>query len=223
MYGDIFKPIDGSWSSHDHCRHFMYEEIYASIRDNVKWENKDYNLIEFGTREPTSSIIRMIVYDMRNKDITSTLNAKVVDYPTVDLQSTIYDDNEWDITIADQVLEHVERPWLAADELYRITKPDGLCIVNTPFLHPIHPNPIDCWRITPDGYKVLFPESKWERVLAGMWGNRNIIEWEYNSPITRGLTGDWLSVAQAKEIMPCYNEPTDNLNPIVLFNVMVKN
>lgn len=221
-WGDIFKPIKDSWASHDSVRNFMYESIYATIRDKIEWQAKDYNLVEFGCLEPTSSLIRMITYDMRNKlnDRQFTLYAHAVEYPLVDIQGTVYDDEEWDITIADQVLEHVKRPWLAADELHRITKTGGLCIAATPFIHPLHFCPLDCWRIAPDGYKVLFPEDRWEYLLEGAWGDMQKTAWYINSPITRGLTGEWLSVEKAKEIMPCYNNNSDGLWPTVIFNVM---
>lgn len=223
-WGDIFRPLNDSWASHDSVRHYLYEHLYTVLRDRITWQSKDYHLIEFGCREPTSAIIRMVTYDMRQKlnDKQYTLFARAVDYPLVDIQGTIYDDSEWDITVADQVLEHVKRPWKAAEELHRITKVGGLCIVATPISLHNHPNPLDCWRILPDGYDVLFPDSLWETIEEGEWGNMEQVAWYINSPITRGFTGDWLSVAKAKEIMPCFNDEPDHLWPIVIWRIYRK-
>lgn len=223
-WGDIWHPINGSWSSHDHVRHFQYEDI-SRFAHSWKWEDKDYKLIEFGCREPTSSIMRIIVHALRSQlphgGMYRDISLFAADYPEHDLQYTRFEDNSWDITVADQVLEHVKRLWLAAEELHRITKPGGICIVCTPFIHPIHPNPIDCWRIAPDGYKVIFPDHLWEYLYRGMWGDRDTIVAEYTSPKVRGLSGDWMNVAEASQ-QPFYKEGSDGLNPIVIWNVMQK-
>src|SRR3990167_3798035 len=210
-WGDIWHEIDDSWSSHDHVRHFMYSDIFSTL-SALSWEYREHTLIEFGCHEPTSAIIRMLVYLLQDR-----LNPTAVDYPAVDLHKTDYADGEWDITVADQVLEHTQRPWLCAEELYRITKPGGLCIVATPIILHVHPNPLDCWRIMPDGYKVIFPEEKWQYLEFGMWGDRHLVAWECESPVTRGFTGDWLSVRAAKEAIPNYGQGTDGSWPVVIW------
>jgi 2-polyprenyl-3-methyl-5-hydroxy-6-metoxy-1,4-benzoquinol methylase len=215
-YGDVFRPVEGSWSGHDAVRHFMYEGLYSVLKD-CAWEERGYRLLEFGTLEPTSSIIRMLVYILGER-----LSPEVCDYPAVDIQHLNDTDSTWDILVVDQVLEHVERPWLAAEEIYRTLKPGGYAIVNTPYLHPLHLCPLDCWRISPDGYKVLFPKEKWTTVGNGMWGNREIIEQIYHSPVSRGMTGDWLAVQRADQEVPSWRQATDGVNPIVIWNVFQK-
>jgi SAM-dependent methyltransferase len=208
---NIWQRIEGSWSSHDHVRHWMYEDIFNTL-SSLEFNKDKYLLAEFGCREPTSSIMRMAVNILGNR-----VKLYNLDYPAVDLQETGFLDDIFDITVADQVFEHVEKPWVAAEELHRITAPGGIAIVCTPYIHPIHPNPIDCWRISPDGYKVLFPNDKWETIRFHGWGNKEIVQWEMNSAITRGLTGDWLSVKDAQESMPCYSSEYDGKFPIVLW------
>ncbi len=210
-WGDVWKPLEGSWASHDHVRHWMYSDIYETL-SQLDWEERPYHSIEFGSRDPSSSIARMLVYLLGDRMFPQS-----VEYPAVDLQKTSYADSAWDITIADQVLEHIERPWLAADELYRITKSGGLCIVATPIILHIHPNPLDCWRIMPDGYRVIFPEEKWRYEAFDMWGDRHLVAWECESPITKGFTGDWLSVRAAKEAIPDYGPGTDGQWPVVIW------
>lgn len=215
-HGDVFRPINGSWSGHDAVRHHMYADL-ERILSGVVWEDRPYSLLEFGTLEPTSSIIRILVYLMGER-----LRPEICNYPEVNIELTPYSDSQWDILVVDQVLEHVERPWLAAEEIWRILKPGGYAVVNTPYLHPIHKCPLDCWRISPDGYKVLFPKERFETVGNGMWGNRKIIEQLYHSNVIRGMTGDWLSVVQAETEVPAWREATDNLNPVVVWNVFRK-
>lgn len=215
-YGDVFRPVEGSWSGHDAIRHFMYEGLFR-ILASLDWNEQRYELLEFGCLEPTSSIIRMLVYLVGERLVPT-----VCDYPAVDIQKMSYPDSTWDILVVDQVLEHVQRPWLAADEIWRVLKPGGLAIVNTPYLHPIHQCPLDCWRISPDGYKVLFPDSRFGVAGQGMWGNRRIVEQVYRSELSKGMTGNWIPVQRADVEIPAWREPTDSINPIVIWNVFRK-
>jgi len=55
------------------------------------------------------------------------------DIEKIDIQSIPYDDNSFDIVIANHVLEHVSDDNAALRELHRVLKPQGLAIIQTPF------------------------------------------------------------------------------------------
>lgn len=76
-------------------------------------------------------------------------------YPDVDIQKMPYDDNTFEYVIADQVLEHVRKPWIAVEEVGRVLKVGGLAILTSCMTHPVHGIPHDYWRFTPEGLKVL--------------------------------------------------------------------
>lgn len=65
-------------------------------------------------------------------------------------------DEEYDVVISGQCLEHVPMPWVWIKELSRVLKKDGIIIVIAPFICLPHYFPVDCWRILPDGMKTLF-------------------------------------------------------------------
>ncbi len=65
-------------------------------------------------------------------------------------------DNSYDAVASFDVFEHLERPWEAARECIRITKPGGLLIHRTLFAYRYHPIPIDYWRFTAQGLEYLF-------------------------------------------------------------------
>lgn len=73
--------------------------------------------------------------------------------------------NSYDIVCSFSVFEHIEKPWLAAAECVRITKPAGINIHQAPFSSRYHPVPVDCFRYTHTGMKVLFEDL--EEVLSG--------------------------------------------------------
>jgi SAM-dependent methyltransferase len=95
------------------------------------------------------------------------------DYPEFDIcKHTL--GGRFDLIIADQVFEHLERPVRAAANAYTMLRPDGHLIVATPFLVRVHRSPVDCSRWTPDGLVYLLEEAGFPKHLVHSdgWGNR---------------------------------------------------
>jgi len=57
--------------------------------------------------------------------------------------------------ISGQCLEHCKNPFLLVQEIFRIVKKNSFVLLTAPWLFQIHRFPLDCWRILPDGMKVL--------------------------------------------------------------------
>jgi len=60
------------------------------------------------------------------------------------------------------VLEHVQRPWIAAENLRRHLRPGGWLYVTVPWIWSVHGYPADYWRISVTGMQVLFPGLTWD-------------------------------------------------------------
>jgi len=70
-------------------------------------------------------------------------------------------DSSIDTVLCTQVLEHVPYPQKIVDEIHRILKKDGVCIMTTHMASPLHGMPHDYFRFTKQGLKfVLFKEFK---------------------------------------------------------------
>lgn len=54
-----------------------------------------------------------------------------------------------------ETLEHIENPFKAIDEIYRILKPNGMLVLTVPMHFPIHNYPHDYYRYTPEAIRVL--------------------------------------------------------------------
>jgi SAM-dependent methyltransferase len=67
-------------------------------------------------------------------------------------------DDSVDSAICIEVLEHVRHPHLAVQELHRVLKPGGVIIGSTPFLLGIHDHPVDYFRYTRYGLRMLFAD-----------------------------------------------------------------
>jgi SAM-dependent methyltransferase len=89
----------------------------------------------------------------------------------------------YDFIVAEQVLEHLERPVAALTNAHAMLAEDGLLLVTTPFLIRIHEYPIDCYRWTPHGLRQLLMECGFRHVETGAWGNRRCV---------RANFGEWV-------------------------------
>lgn len=100
-------------------------------------------------------------------------NIEYPEYNVCDLSNQIVD-NSYDCVICDQVLEHVQQPFNAVDEMFRVLRRDGILILTTVFMYPIHEYPKDYWRFTPDGLKRLC-RNFFIRECGG-WGNQEMVK-----------------------------------------------
>jgi len=114
-----------------------------------------------------------------------------LNYPEFDICAPLTEERRFDVVICEQVLEHVEDPWKAAENLRGLCAPDGLVIVSTPFLIKVHEMPefgmFDYWRFTPRGLRLLLERAGLEVESVDTWGNRqcvvgNISSWSARRP-----------------------------------------
>src|SRR5665213_42823 len=68
-------------------------------------------------------------------------------------------DEEYDIVISANVIEHVKMIWGWVPELATVTKKGGHVITVNPVSWGYHEDPVDCWRIYPEGMKSLYHEA----------------------------------------------------------------
>lgn len=68
-------------------------------------------------------------------------------------------DNEFDLVVAQEVLEHVKDPHKAVEEIYRVLKKGGHFYLQLPFIIGFHPCPNDYWRFTHEGIQELLEYS----------------------------------------------------------------
>lgn len=85
-------------------------------------------------------------------DIPNTIIADITDC------ADEIEDNRFDLIFSSDVFEHIDRPWLAAEQIARILKPGGIAITHTLFSWRNHPCPIDYWRYSAECLEFLFGE-----------------------------------------------------------------
>lgn len=81
----------------------------------------------------------------------------------------------FDVIYSNNVLEHFERPWIAAANMLALLKVGGICITIVPFSQRYHEDPGDYFRYTHTGVTKLFEAAGSVKVLkAGydIWARR---------------------------------------------------
>jgi len=81
----------------------------------------------------------------------------------------------YDLVICTEVLEHVEDPRGAIEQIRRVLKPGGILLATTPFIVPYHPDPTDYWRLTPEAWRSIL--RGWSSAQIQPHGNRPLALW----------------------------------------------
>ena len=74
-------------------------------------------------------------------------------------------ENHFDLGICCSVLEHVEKPWLFAENLTRLIRPGGRLYMSVPWVWRYHAYPDDYFRFSHRGVMSLFGEFTWASVF----------------------------------------------------------
>lgn len=87
--------------------------------------------------------------------------------------------------IADQVLEHVQRPIEACRNIFAMVAPGGWALIATPFLFRVHARPHDYNRWTAAGLKQLLVEGGFaaSSIDAFSWGNKACARAHIGGPV----------------------------------------
>ena len=113
---------------------------------------------------PHTQYMRLDISKEGNPDIVS------------DIHNVNWQSDYFDSIVAIEILEHLHDPQKAVDEIYRLLKKEGICVLSTRFIHPYHPDPKDYYRFTPDSLGLLF--NKFRKVKIYHHGNKIQSLWQ---------------------------------------------
>jgi len=103
-----------------------------------------------------------IVDAIRDNKVSYKILDPIPDYdPDIvgDIHNLPFADNSQEAIACIAVLEHVTDPFKARDEMFRVLKPGGMCVVYVPFLYYFHAERGyygDYWRFTKEGLELMF-------------------------------------------------------------------
>lgn len=70
--------------------------------------------------------------------------------------------------ICTSLLEHTRRPWIIVQRIGELLRHGGHAVITVPWVYPEHRDPIDCWRISPEGLSALATDAGLQRIAAGI-------------------------------------------------------
>lgn len=137
------------------------------------------DILEMSAPHITGATLDLGAGTAKYKDIilqhaSSYTTFDVVEGPNIDIVgdvlATRLPDASFDTVICTQVMEHVSEPWRMAEEISRMLKPGGACILTVPFMMPYHADPYDYFRYTTGGVEHLFKWAGLETVTIDGYG-----------------------------------------------------
>ena len=94
--------------------------------------------------------------------------------------------NFFDTVVATEVLEHCYSPDKAVNEIYRVLKKGGTCVLSTRFIYPYHGSPFDYYRFTWDSLYAIF--NKFDHVAVYHHGNKLQTLWQIVNGSDRSIS-----------------------------------
>ena len=91
--------------------------------------------------------------------------------PFLDAEGAV---RKFDLILANQVWEHIDRPQAATRNVLKMLRKGGWFWLAVPFFIPYHAVPVDCSRWSARGLKNLLIEAGFDEasIMADQWGNR---------------------------------------------------
>jgi len=150
------------WTNRGYLNH---KHLHSSILKSVSYLHGI--CVDIGSgNSPYKKIIlpnvdEYIAVDKSNihKHMFQTSKEKFID---ADIKDLPFDNNSIDTVILTQVLEHIDDPYKAMDEVKRVIKKDGILILSVPFIYQAHAVPYDYFRFSEYGLKKLLKDYDYE-------------------------------------------------------------
>jgi SAM-dependent methyltransferase len=147
---------------------FFVKKIYADHNDSASVKNALSMLIA-GLNADDEGLNIGAGYTRLSSQIR---NMELDPGEGIDIVGSVEDipaeDNRFALIITQEVLEHVEDPFRAVQEIARVLKPGGKAYVQLPFMIGYHPCPKDYWRFTHEGIVQLAEQSGLRCIETGV-------------------------------------------------------
>ncbi len=130
--------------------------VNSQIANFLSQCKKNDRILNIGSGGEISKVIEACLSEKNisfvSSDIDPNRNPDIVD----DIVNSTISSNSFDYIVCAEVLEHVEHPHKAANNLISILDDGGKIFISTPFIFPTHDAPYDFFRYTEFGLKKIF-------------------------------------------------------------------
>ena len=133
------------------------------------------NILDIGSKDYGNTQNFRSIIEHKNYVGIDMEAGKNVDH-VIDLTKTIepLQENFFDLILCCSVIEHVEYPWIFADNVAKLSTKGGLLYIAVPFVWKFHGYPNDYYRYTHNGVKKIFKEYNWDKSYFSTYGINEI-------------------------------------------------
>ncbi|SRR3990172_3231812 len=117
----------------------LFRQLKPGIVLDVGSRNSPYRKVV-----PATKFMTLDADASKNPDITCDLNEGIK-----------WESDYFDTVVATEILQYVREPQHLVNEIHRVLKPGGVCILSTRFIQPYTPNPKDYYRFSHDALQYL--------------------------------------------------------------------
>jgi SAM-dependent methyltransferase len=119
---------------------------------------KNNEILEVGSRVVTGSNYRGF-FEKANYTGFDLYEGPNVDIAGDAHRLSSYFNKKFDLIFSSAVFEHLAMPWIAAEEIMKLLKPNGYIFVETHYSYSSHERPWHFFQFSEQALKSLFPES----------------------------------------------------------------
>ena len=135
-------------------------EIFLAMAEEL---DADASVLEMGTKQAVVGTSSHWQQRFPNVKRANYVMADLLPGPDVDVVADLHGlpadwGERFDVVLAGAVFEHLERPWIAAREVFRVLKPGGACYIATHQTFPLHAYPHDYFRFSKEALALLFED-----------------------------------------------------------------
>jgi len=143
-----------------------------------KYGGTNKKLLEIGSQDRSEVREAFNMCDIDTLDIVPNYNPDIIG--DITKYNSNINDSTYDIITCLEILEHTVNPFLAIEELRRITKDEGYILFSAPLNWRIHGPIPDCWRFTEFGWRVLLKDFDIIEIDKLETPDRNLFPIKYN-------------------------------------------
>ena len=140
--------------------------------------NTNSKLLEIGPQDRSEVKSAFNMCDIETLDLVPDYSPDIVG--DITKYNPHIEDSTYDIVTCLEILEHTINPFLAINELRRITKHEGYILFSAPLNWRIHGPIPDCWRFTEFGWLVLLKDFDIVEIDRLETPDRNLFPIKYN-------------------------------------------
>lgn len=134
----------------------LTREHLNSFINRVARQYGEGKLLEIGPQDRSEVKKAFTACTIDTLDITPEYNPDIIG--DITKYNSNINDSTYDIVTCLEILEHTINPFLAVEELRRITKHEGYILFSAPLNWRIHGPIPDCWRFTEFGWRALLKD-----------------------------------------------------------------